>query len=361
MKNLRLAVLFTIVFLTAVSAYPQQKLRGKVVEIVDGKTVIIELYTNYKITARLQFIEVPEPEQPLFQTVRDHLRKLTLGQDVEFQPVRLFNSMSVGRLFANGIDISQQMIRDGAAWYAVLEKSAQSGEESVVYQKTEAQAKTEKRGVWSIENLKPAWEFRSEKNSQTAKTVAQEAEQSLLNNESKLAGTDRLIPKGTSNQNSQKLGIELFSGSSDNTPNFSPIYKYNPENNKGFLSTPFMFFDVSDGSVTQRIMFGIGYEFIGRKVPKGGDKFGLAVGSAVDFLSNKNVTIYANDKTLLIGKPKLTATPNNEVKINFYEISRSTLDELASADSAVIKIGRYQRSLDKSILSSLVLILSETR
>ena len=55
------------------------------------------------------------------------------------------------------------MLRDGAAWYALPEKSAQDKTEGEEYLSIEAQARTEKRGVWGVENLKAAWEFRAER------------------------------------------------------------------------------------------------------------------------------------------------------------------------------------------------------
>jgi hypothetical protein len=55
------------------------------------------------------------------------------------------------------------MLRDGAAWYSTSTESAILASEQQIYQESEASAKSEKRGVWGIPGLKPAWEFRIDK------------------------------------------------------------------------------------------------------------------------------------------------------------------------------------------------------
>ena len=168
-ENLKPVIFILIVLiLTVVTVYPQNKFGGRVVEVVNGKTAVIQLSTENKVTVILQFIEVPEAEQPLHQTVKEHLGALLLGKTVLFMPRRIVKEGSVGQIVAGGVDISRQMLRDGAAWYALPEKSAQDAAESEMYQTIEAQAKAEKRGVWGIENLKPAWEFRAEREERKA-------------------------------------------------------------------------------------------------------------------------------------------------------------------------------------------------
>lgn len=142
------------------SCFSQHRLGGKVIEIIDGKTAVVKLSNGLNLTVILQYIEVPEYDQPLSQIVKDHLEKLILNKSVQINPRGIKDDKTVGQLTANGIDIAQQMIRDGAAWHAVLEKNGQNLNESTNYQNQEALAKAEKRGIWSVENMVPAWEFR---------------------------------------------------------------------------------------------------------------------------------------------------------------------------------------------------------
>ncbi len=163
MKIYRL--LLSIIFLVAMTsaAFAQQRMSGTVIDVTDGKTVVIELGTKNKVTAQLDHIEIPEPEQPLSETVKVHLRNMLLGKNVEFFAREVLKTKFVGKMFLGEVDVSQQMLRDGAAWYAVLDKDRQNPAEREKYQIVESQAKLEKRGVWGIQNLKTAWEFRAEK------------------------------------------------------------------------------------------------------------------------------------------------------------------------------------------------------
>ena len=55
------------------------------------------------------------------------------------------------------------MIRDGAAWYSVEQKSGQEPLQSEIYQKPKRRRKLEKLGVWSLPDLKPSWQIRAER------------------------------------------------------------------------------------------------------------------------------------------------------------------------------------------------------
>ena len=82
-----------------VSAFAQREINGRVVEIIDGKTVVVEVGPNSKITAQLQFIEVPEADQPFYQTVKDHLEQLLLGQKIALKPQRLIKTQTIAQIF----------------------------------------------------------------------------------------------------------------------------------------------------------------------------------------------------------------------------------------------------------------------
>ena len=160
---LRLIVVSVFLISVCLPALAQQRFRGTVTEVVDGKTVIIEPKKGVKITLELQNIEVPEPEQQLHQIVKDHLAKLVLNKDVEFVADGFFEKLTYGRVFVTGVDLSEQLLRDGAAWF---KKSTEEAPETSVtenYRANEQQARLEKRGIWSIAGMIPAWEFRAQK------------------------------------------------------------------------------------------------------------------------------------------------------------------------------------------------------
>lgn len=159
----RPTIFICIAFILSIThvASAQVELRGTVTEIVDGKTVVLQL-ANGPMKVSLQFIDVPELDQPLYQIVVEHLGILVRGKSADFRLAGMAANAARGQLIVDGIDISQQMLRDGAAWLMPKEISGQSASDFAAYKLTEDQARSERIGVWSISGLKPAWEFRAE-------------------------------------------------------------------------------------------------------------------------------------------------------------------------------------------------------
>jgi endonuclease YncB( thermonuclease family) len=133
-----------------------QRVQGQVTEVTDGRTLKLRVNSS-DISVTLQFVETPSDDQPLAGTVRDHLSKLALGRTASCEIRGVKFNRSFGRVVIDGRDLSQQMLRDGAAWLIPHEISGQSIDEYQAYQKLEAAAKSEKRGVWSVSGLMPSW------------------------------------------------------------------------------------------------------------------------------------------------------------------------------------------------------------
>jgi micrococcal nuclease len=156
-----LGILFLSVVLSSLT-FGQVRFAGKVVEVIDGRTVVIETSAG-KVTAQLQYIETPAPEQQLHTVVRDHLASLAVGRVAEFRPLRLDGKVTVGKVEIGGVDLGLQLVRNGAAWQEPAETSGQPSNEAAEYASNQLSAKVEKRGVWSIPSLKTPWQIRAEK------------------------------------------------------------------------------------------------------------------------------------------------------------------------------------------------------
>ena len=115
MSYLRPLQLISLLLVLVCSCFSQRIYNGKVVDVIDAKTVVIETETG-KLTAEMQYIEVPDPEHPFYKTVNDHLKELVLGKKVEFRLQGFSSVKFTGRLYLGDLDIAQQMLRDGAAW-----------------------------------------------------------------------------------------------------------------------------------------------------------------------------------------------------------------------------------------------------
>ncbi|MEZ5346300.1 MAG: thermonuclease family protein [Pyrinomonadaceae bacterium] len=362
-----------ILLFAAFSSYAQGRFNGTVTRIIDGKTVTIEPQPGVRITLELQNIEVPEPEQQLHTAVRDHLSKLALNQQVSFDTTGILSEKMLGRVFLNGIDLSQQMIRDGAAWYyAVRMDSEFPSVLETSYKETEALARSEKRGVWSISDLKPAWEFRKERAEKERK--AEEERINALNE--KRAEELRAAPKRRAVQSNAdaKIGIETwFDGPLARTGNGKPVigengllYFYDKDEDDGWVGTPYCFLNVYDGADSEQVMIAIGYDYQGDTIKKGGDVFSIGVGAygkTEQLLKDGKVEIIVNDKEKIVFTgAKYTSSASDELfsELITYKITRSDLSKIAKSSSAVILVGKFKSEIHPEIKEFLLTMLKVT-
>lgn len=354
MKKFKLLLIIVLALTFVQSIFSQTRINGKVVDVINGKTVVIEISDNRKITAELEYIEIPEPEQQLSQVVKEHLRNLLLGKKVEFTPQVIMPTYLVGKLFLGQVNIGQQMLRDGAAWYAVLDKDRQDAFESKNYQIVEAQAKLEKRGVWSIENLKPAWEFRAEKAAKASEPV--ENQEFLPTPVSAKKSTKRryMTPE---EQNQAKplvgwasvvgvnekkyLGIEgLYSGEF-------------PEKRINYVYTSGTFLNlVQAKSSPQQVEFRAFYAYRGNQTNVEGDIFAIGFYSEskeYKFAKSDSLTIFADKKQVFSGKAVRFYNQGSSMvqELMIYKINKSALEKIVKASNSSFNLGGFSGGLNR--------------
>jgi endonuclease YncB( thermonuclease family) len=131
-------------------------IQGKVVGITDGDTLTILMDSKqYKI--RLAEIDTPERNQPYGSKAKDVLSNLVFGKEAvaKVQDIDRYGRY-VARIYAGELDVSREMVRQGAAWVYrqyLRDKS---------FLDVEAEAKEAKRGLWSLPEAQniPPWEWR---------------------------------------------------------------------------------------------------------------------------------------------------------------------------------------------------------
>ncbi|MCY7375076.1 MAG: thermonuclease family protein [Pyrinomonadaceae bacterium] len=368
MKNIKLLFSIVLSLLLANTAFAQSTIGGQVTEIVDGKTVVIETYANGKITAELQYIEVPEAEQPFHQIAREHLGVLVLNQKVELKARGFTPTRTVGQLFVKGVDVGQQMIRDGAAWYAVLEKSGQDATQSGIYQSNEAQAKSEKRGVWSIADLKPPWQIRAEaeENRRRVEQIAQEAEAAKMTTSAEDAPVRRKPFAGRQLNNESQL-LAASDTSLKLPPNLKMVgglmVGYESSLKLGVVATPLMKADFADKDGKQALAVQIVYLYYDANESKGRQSVYLVCvdSESLDFkfLKYNDLIVTADNQKIVIGKAKRIARQNDYgVKEGLiYEVKKSVFTKIANAQKLEIKVGNYSRNLNGELQTMLYNLL----
>lgn len=369
MKNLKIFLALLFVLTCSHSAFSQMKYKGTVVEVIDGKTVVIELATRNKLTAELQYIEVPEPGQELHQTVREHLRKLLLGKEVEFFANQMTRTKTIGQIFSGGVDISQQMLRDGAAWYPTWDKGKQAlnSVENQNYRAVEAQARMEKRGVWALPNLKPAWEFRAEKEklNKPQEAVVEETEPG----ETAAASAGRRNAQrrqGPDLNGEMWANVDDYSSIKESVISSGLLTSYSPFQDLGYISTPDLDFGAPAGDNLYKAIYRIKYFYKGKMPSLGLDSFLVLVQSQSRdwaFSQANDLSFIADGRVISLGKAqrRLPFQRNSSVEeLLLYRISRANLVKISKSKKIELKIGKYSNPVSSKYQNTIKALLSES-
>jgi endonuclease YncB( thermonuclease family) len=353
-ENIKPIIFVVIVlFLTAISAYPQLKFGGRVIEVVDGKTCVVELPSG-RLTVVLQYIEVPDPEQPLHETVKNHLKSLVLDKRVELMPNGVVSTRTFGRLYVKGVDVSQQMLRDGAAWYSVTERSGLVDDEKIIYQDNENQAKAEKRGVWGVAGLKPVWEYRAEKEARqkqlerdalTRQTVVTNASRNKnLQREPVKSQIEMWADVGSASQYDQPFGVGgLRAG-------------YDPLARVGHISTPSIYLDFPTAGFFKQVDSRLFYLYKGdkTKVEDGVYVIGFITTSKnYMFVNSNNLTVTADAERIALGKARRFYRQNGTSvsELLLYKVTRAQLVKFAKAKTVSLQLGAHKGAISNESLT----------
>ena len=130
---------------------------GKTIGVTDGDSITV-LHDGRQEQIRLWGIDCPEKSQD-FGTKAKHITSiLVFAKVVEVEPVttdrygRTVAFVRVGATLVNG-----ELIRQGLAWVFTRYCDRPICQE---WKKLEAEAREARRGLWSVPNPLPPWEFR---------------------------------------------------------------------------------------------------------------------------------------------------------------------------------------------------------
>ncbi len=347
-KHLILAVAAALTF--AVSSFAQISSPGEVVEVIDGRTVVVAIATG-KVKIELQHIDVPENGQPMYDTVREHLRLMLLGKVVMFRAKTYAHNRTVGRLTLNDIDVSQQLLRDGAAWHVPQKTSGQEPKEFDAYAAMEAVAKGEKRGIWSVAGMQPAWEFRAAK----------------LESE-KMKGRSSL-PSGAYKLDSNSQKSKGYW--SDKNPAIGNVgaltHGYNAASRTGWVSTTLIPVEQSENDKRHNRLTAVDITYWYKEDERKG-RTGVFIVSVVSnfwrFPKANDLALF-DEKSQVIGKAKRTTgkTGDDDWEKLTYQVQRSSIEKLVHG-TAMLKINDYliePRSFAYSILYNMLQVSAGER
>lgn len=132
-------------------------IEGRVVGITDGDTFTLLTPDSRQVKVRVAEIDAPERGQPYATRSRQQLAELIFQKEVtvDVQVVDRYRR-PVGRPMVGDMDVTEEMIRSGAAWVY------RSYSDDIELYELERTAKAERRGLWSLpefERVSP-WDYR---------------------------------------------------------------------------------------------------------------------------------------------------------------------------------------------------------
>jgi len=159
----RLTLILVAFWLTcAIATLSAEELRGKVVGITDGDTLVLLDASLQQHKVRLNGIDAPETDQAFGQVATRSLSNLVFGQNV----VVVWNKVDrygriIGTVLVGTTDANLEQIRGGFAWFYREYANDVAPANRALYASAEADARGAKRGLWAESRHVPPWEFRN--------------------------------------------------------------------------------------------------------------------------------------------------------------------------------------------------------
>ena len=134
-----------------------------VVKVHDGDTIIV-LSQNTSRRLRLAGIDCPESDQPYGTEATEATKALALNREVTVTPTA---TDRYGRIVAevtlqDGRSLSHELVKGGACWW-YLKYAAND----VELKRLEAEARTQRLGLWATESPLSPWEWRAQRQNAT--------------------------------------------------------------------------------------------------------------------------------------------------------------------------------------------------
>lgn len=156
-KLLSLYIIGVIILLLTGIALSQERetLQGKVIDVIDGDSIVVLTPENKEVKVRLEHIDAPERNQKFGREATHYLFDKIYGRDVDIVTKGTDRySRTIASIYWLGENLNKALVREGLAWHY---KKYSNDEEYAIL---EQEARRDKRGLWSQENPTPPWLFR---------------------------------------------------------------------------------------------------------------------------------------------------------------------------------------------------------
>jgi micrococcal nuclease len=141
-----------------ISSPVETRFTGRVVALSDGDTITVLVGTG-QVKIRLDGIDAPEAKQAYGTKAKEHLAAMVFPRTVEvLDKGQDRYGRTIGRVFVNGQDVSESMVREGFAWWY-----REYAKDDHRLELAEGGARAARLGLWSDPKPIPPWEFRKKK------------------------------------------------------------------------------------------------------------------------------------------------------------------------------------------------------
>jgi len=170
--NQKTMIIKCILLCMAVSAHATKRLEYQttVVDVLDGKSIVISnkvFVTGFEIlskeTIELDGMDSPALDQPGGKEAHEHLKATVKGKRVKIIELTDSGNSLGGWIFEKGQtnSINLLMVETGMSW--VKNQQITSVVPHDKMKKAQEKAKEAKKGLWSLDNPVPPWEWRKKR------------------------------------------------------------------------------------------------------------------------------------------------------------------------------------------------------
>ena len=137
-------------------------IKGRVVRVSDGDTIVVLDAKKVQHKIRLAGIDAPESKQAFGQVSKQGLADLVANKTVTVETNKKDRyGRLVGKVLVGNQDVCLSQLELGLAWFYRQYQNELSDADRKLYEDAEATAKDLKLGLWRDPAPVPPWEFRS--------------------------------------------------------------------------------------------------------------------------------------------------------------------------------------------------------
>jgi len=155
MKSLRSLAAAALCLFVCTSVFAQKiAFQGKVVEVIDGSTVVVETPTPTRFVVKCPSSTAPQVSEPSGEQSRQRLSDLLMSRTVLVEYIKpAENGRIVGTILLNGDDVCLEQVRSGLVWFDRERELELSASMRDVYRAGEARARHSQLGLWATSQV----------------------------------------------------------------------------------------------------------------------------------------------------------------------------------------------------------------